>query len=290
MSKSCQICKSENLRQTRILKNYRFCKCLNCFSEFIVDIPKREVVNFYNLKRYNSINNERLYIGYQNIFLKRAYKIINVLKKYKRKGQVLDVGCSYGFYLKAFKEMGYDVFGIDVSKKSIRFVTEVLQIDAINADFNSYLFKENSFNIVTMIDVVEHFSSPNKIVSKIYQILDKNGVLIIQTPNVESLMSKITGNDWFWLLTPEHLFLYSPRSLEILLEKNGFRILEMSTWDDFDEFVKNILWTFRFKDKGKTRYFYYFLYRIMMLMSPLSLIWNRLNLGGEIVVYAQKKE
>lgn len=140
-----------------------------------------------------------------------------------------------------------------------------------------------------MYDVIEHFENPIKIINKTNSLLNKNGIVIIQTPNIDSLIYKLTRSKWFWLLLPQHLNFFSVGCLVKLLEKSKYKILFKATWDDIEEFTNNILYILKLKDKGITMPIYYILkYVIYSIVLILNRLWNKHYLGGEILLYAQK--
>ncbi|MCL5798227.1 MAG: class I SAM-dependent methyltransferase [Patescibacteria group bacterium] len=228
----------------------------------------------------------KAYFQNESKLYKRAIRYAKRLLKLNRGNKLLDVGCSYGFYSKAFNDQKFDVTGIDISKDAIKFAKNKIK-NVILDNFDHHFFS-NTYDAITMFDIIEHLKNPNKSLIKARKLLHQDGILIIQTPNVDSIIAKLSGNKWFWLLTPEHLFLFNISSVKKLLENCGFRVLEISTWDDWEEFIKNILFILKLKNKGKTMIFYYLIYVFLRPLFFLSLIWSKKNLGGEIYVYAEK--
>jgi len=290
MEKVCGLCASKQVRYTSRIKKYKLFQCENCRIVFLSPQPRTTYMRLYTLQKYDSLQVKKAYFKMREELFRRARKCIEVLKCYKKAGQLLDIGCSYGFYLKQFNNYGYTATGIDLSKQAITYVKNKLNLKAIVGNFENYPFTAKSFDIITLFDVLEHFSNPNKIITKIGRILRNDGILIVQTPNYNSLISKIAGLKWFWLLIPNHLFLYSVNTLRFFLTKNKFKILKINTWDDFEEFTRNILYLLRIRDDGKTKFLYKILSKMMLFFLPISLFWNNYFLGGEILIYARKEK
>lgn len=288
MSKKCDICQDKRIYYLFSKDKYEYFICNNCKVTFIAPKPNYPHVYINNLSKYNSLKTEKAYFLKKDVLTTRAINSVTILSQYKTTGHLLDIGCSYGFYLKIFKEFGYITEGIDISKKAVNYALKKYNLRVYKKDFRTFRFSKKRYDIITLFDILEHLPNPRKTLSKINKLLKKNGIIIIQTPNIRSIIAKITGVNWFWLVTPQHIFLYSIKSLIILLESEKFKILHISTWDDYDEFIKNILWLFKLKDKGITKYFYFIVYYLFKLFYPLSIIWNKLFLGGEILIYAQK--
>lgn len=286
MTLECSVCNTKKQKIIRKIDNYKLIRCANCRVVFLSPKPNSQIEN--NLRKYESTESIQSYIKMKSLLSDRAENCVKKLKIYKSKGELLDVGCSYGYYLQIFKKYGYTIKGIDISEKAIDYIVKRKNIKALVGSFETYHFDNNSFDIITMFDVLEHFSDPVKIINKVKKLLKKNGIVIIQTPNFDSLMSKITGKKWFWLLVPQHIFLYSITSLQYLLTKNGFRILYLKTWDDHHEFTSNLLSLFGINYWGRTKLLHRILVKFKKIVVIFSYLWNIFNLGGEIIIYAQK--
>jgi len=59
--------------------------------------------------------------------------------------------------------------------------------------------------------------------------MSEHGVLVLKTPNASSTAGRLTGGWWEWALAPEHVHLYSPTSLEMLLGQTGFALRDTVT-------------------------------------------------------------
>lgn len=289
MNKSCHLCQSINIYKIDEVNHYNLFRCLDCHVVFIHPQPSIKTIEKNNLNIYTSDKLESVYLSMKDTFNKRAKLCIATLKKFKSEGKLLDVGCSYGFYLKAFNQQGYSAWGIDISKRAVEYAKVNFKVRAIHGNFEKYIFDEESFDVVTLFDVFEHFSDPIHILKKINWILKRNGILIIQTPNYDSLISKITGKNWSWLLIPEHLFIYTLRTLEIILKNNEFRIIKVFTWDDLYEFVNNIINIQNNRYSKNIQFLQKILIRASKIISPISYPEKYFSLGGAILVYAQKK-
>ena len=81
----------------------------------------------------------------------------------------------------------------------------------------------NSFDAITLWDVLEHMADPIAVLKKAARLLRPGGILALNVPNIESLIAKLMGSRWPLLLT-EHLYYFSPSSLRLLLERSGFSV------------------------------------------------------------------
>ena len=285
----CKLCNSSLIENYKKIDTYILLRCKNCNFIFLDNLRLKDKIDKINLKMYESEDSKSFYISKRNELQIRAQNCTKILRLFKKEGKLLDIGCSYGFYCEVFNKYGYETTGMDISKDAINYISKTLKLNVIRGNFEKYKFNNKHFDIITMFDVIEHFNNPNKIIKKIRLLLNKKGIVIIQTPNIDSLIYKVTGTNWFWLLPPQHLSFFSFISLMNLLKKNKFNILYKSTWDDIEEFTNNILYILKLKNKGITKTLYFllkhFIYVIVLLLKGF---WNRNYRGGEILIYAQK--
>ena len=136
---------------------------------------------------------------------------------------VLDIGCSYPMLLDFFKnEHGVkDALGIDGCKKTLEYADE-LDVLVEQADFMEHDFCGTTFDVITMVHVIEHFHDPLPTVMKLKKLLNPGGIVFIRTPlnDAEGLTR--------WHLTKFHFtvhpIIFSQRSLKRLFQTAGFDI------------------------------------------------------------------
>lgn len=205
-------------------------------------------------------------------------------KLYGKTGKLLDVGCATGGLLEVAKQQGWVVAGIEPSKWASRVAREKHGLNVINGLFNENSFAKSSFDVTMCIDVIEHVVGPSKLLRNLYKVLKPNGILCIVTPNSQSLIAKLLGENW-WHIRPDHIYYFSKNDFVQLLQESGFKILK----------VKKYAWTFsydywasRFKNKLP------FVYSLLMLAKKvpvINLLSRRpysINFGDSLEIYCQK--
>ncbi len=184
---------------------------------------------------------------------KASRKILERIERMTTKGKLLDIGSSAGFFLAEAKSRNWDVTGIEFSIWSKKHAEEHFGLTIYNQPLEQLRWKPESFDAITMLDVIEHLTDPRQVLGEVKKILKPDGVFVLTTPNIESLAAKLTKQKWYAVL-PGHLFYFSPPTLENILTETGFRIV---------------------KKKNHTRYFSsaYFFYRLggyLSLMGKLG--------------------
>ncbi len=144
------------------------------------------------------------------------------------KGLMLDIGAATGFFLGLARDRGWEVLGLEASAHAAA-VANSKGLDVRAGTLEEGVFPQASFKAITMWDVIEHMDDPGPILERVAGLLEPNGVLAINTPDSGSLLATVAGTRWHLVVPPEHLNLFSRRSLRLLLEKRGFEILQLTT-------------------------------------------------------------
>ena len=141
--------------------------------------------------------------------------------------KLLDVGAANGFFVELCTRRGINAKGIEISQDAVEWAKRLgRQISCSTLeDFSS----EESFSVVTMLDVLEHIHNPTEFLAAASKNLEDNGFLLINVPNEGSLSAKLAGKNWHALLPPEHWFYFNKKSLQLLLENSGFEVIKMKS-------------------------------------------------------------
>lgn len=144
-------------------------------------------------------------------------------------GALLDVGCGDGSFLRKAAARGWRARGIDFDEAAARAARE----KGVEVDCGGLVeagYEANSFDAVTLNNVIEHLQNPAEVIAEARRILRPGGVLVMATPNVLSYGHRCFGRHWRGLEIPRHLFLFSPAILRRLCREAGFaRIAAFST-------------------------------------------------------------
>ena len=153
------------------------------------------------------------------------------------RGRLLEIGAGAGFFLKAAERAGWDVAGVEVSREAANFASARLDLDVRQESAETMTFAPASFDVAVMFDVIEHLLDPVLSLQRARAALRTGGVVVVSTPNVNSLTRFALGIDWAVLSPAEHLYNFSAHSLDLALRRAGFSgvILERK-YDGFGVF------------------------------------------------------
>lgn len=187
---------------------------------------KEDNKNWFNRKdTFNYLNEDQ-----ENKI--RIKKVINLFQKQNSKKRVLDLGCGDGQISKKIKDLGFDVYGVDLVKGNLNLARKK-GIKTKLGDLNKKIpFKNDSFDIVYAGEIIEHIYDTRNILSEIKRVLKKEGILIITTPNLVHLPDRINfiRGQTPAQIKPLHKYLYlhirhfTFNSLKEVLTFYGFKI------------------------------------------------------------------
>jgi SAM-dependent methyltransferase len=157
------------------------------------------------------------------------------IKALKPGGRFLEIGCAGGAFLDAARRLGFTVQGVEFSTDASQVAREIYGLPVITGDVSEAGFKDGSFDVVVMGDVIEHLPHPVATLREIHRILAPEGLLVLALPSqTNTLFSRIgffvytlLGRSARVALPPYHLFEYRPRSLRFLLHRCGFQITKL---------------------------------------------------------------
>ena len=194
------------------LKVYRIVKCISCGHMYCSPLPKQLFEQYVDVEDIEYLKNEAQRLA-------TAERVINILKKYKNSGRLLDVGCSTGDFLRVARRY-YDVEGVELSQWAADIAKE--QGLTIHECRLSQLNPRESYDVVTLWGVIEHLENPKNEINQISRIMKNEGILCIWTGNVDSVTARLLGKKW-WYFMGQHIQYFSETTLHFLLTQCGFR-------------------------------------------------------------------
>ena len=166
------------------------------------------------------------YLSHENLFVQYFTDKLTSIEKYKEPGNLLDLGCGPGTFLRVARGCGWKVTGVELSAPSIAYARQTgLQIEAARIeDITGYA---RTFDAVSIFQTIEHMEDPLAVLTKAREMLRQDGILVISTPNRKSLAGRLLGKRWFGFYNDEHLFFFDQQSFEALVRNAGFEILSV---------------------------------------------------------------
>lgn len=157
-----------------------------------------------------------------------AHMSLAVLRRHAPGGRLLEIGCAQGFFLNAAR-VSYDVRGVEPSRSAREYAAGALKLDVPAATMEEARFPDASFDVVAMIDVIEHLADPLGALREAARVLRPGGVLYLVTPDIDSLSAKLLRGRW-WGLRPAHVYYFSRATMAGMLKEAGFTVAESRSY------------------------------------------------------------
>ena len=261
---NCLVCNSAELKNVLSAKDYTVSgetfvvvECNSCSLRFTQDVPDVASISpYYKSENYISHTNtskgliNRLYQSVRKRTLKQKRKLIEKATGIT-KGNLLDVGSGTGAFANEMKMAGWQVTGLEPDADARTVGKQLYNLEL--ADINHfYKLPESSYDAITMWHVLEHVHDLQGYIAQLKSLLKENGKLFIAVPNYTSKDAAVYNEHWAAYDVPRHLYHFSPRSMKVLVEKHGLKIVQYNPmW--YDSFYVSML-SSKYRN-GKTNLF-----------------------------------
>jgi 2-polyprenyl-3-methyl-5-hydroxy-6-metoxy-1,4-benzoquinol methylase len=286
----CPICSGPNFEKWGSVHPYDILKCEACGLGITSPFPSNEDLNHSNEEIYQVDKRIETYLSRQSYFEGFYENHLREIACYKLSGKLLDIGCNIGLFLNVARDKGFDVTGVELNKACASFGKKHFGLDIQSETLDVVGFPDKSFDVITLFDVLEHVADLHGFLNEVKKILKDDGLLVLQSPNFDSLMARVTKSKWNWLTPPDHLYHFTQKSLELLLHDHGLNFRSVDTWEPSDEFAGNILSFYKANSVfGKILFkFNQITGVITLLVGMVHQTWWRKGRGGLLRVFAVK--
>lgn len=198
--------------------------CLQCGLVSHLPIPSEQETAEYYAQDYRldyhgetTPSNRRIMRAWKN-----GQRILNQVAPFIKSGaSVFEIGAGIGCNVKNFELAGFQASGIEPNTNYNRFTREQLKADVAN--MNLYDTQPGQhYDLINLIHVIEHFSSPTRALTHVHGLLKDDGLLYVECPNLTGPFATF-GRMFHYA----HIFNFTPSTLTTLAQKCGF-IVEKS--------------------------------------------------------------
>lgn len=234
---TCEICQYRKTKFFHKIDKYIYYQCPRCITLFFSPRPTLKQITVYYKKKFKYLAAE----ANEKLIRRRAKSILNNLIKMSPGGKtLLDIGSGYGYFLNEANKFGLKTVGIEPSTNLSHISLYRYNDIVFNLTLEEYIKnrKEKRFDFITMIHTIEHVLNPEDTVKKAIQLLNHNGVLYIETPNLNSHLFKIEKYNYTFLTPPDHIWIFSQKSFKYILSKiPEIKIEKISTYSYPEHFM-----------------------------------------------------
>ena len=242
-----------------------------------------------DLVKHDYLKEEKIYRVTYLKYIDSIFGFLDPLQKIN----ALDYGCGVGSFVRSLIESNHaaqinSIEGYDLSNTAVLLAKENTSSNLVNYHTLDKLNNEKKYNLISMLEVVEHIPDVQITIKELTAKLEDNGFIFITTPNYNSFEQRFYKNKWRLFCPPEHINFFTKHSLIKLLEDHGYEVIKID-----DEFVFSFSFGFRKLISNKCPLF------LIKIISNLKqfLVYKILNIllrllgfeGGKVTVIAQKK-
>ena len=187
--------------------------------------------NYFSSEAYSRVSFDR----FSQYWWSNRFFAMLVRKHGPDSGRVLELGCGLGHLLGWLADQ-YEVYGTDINPWALFQACK-------NVPLGRYLFlsaedlgafPNDTFQVVIAKHVVEHLEDPEAAISEISRVLAPGGLLLLATPNMDSLTRATKKEKWIGFQDPTHISLWSPgKWLDMFQEfqLNPRKVFSDGFWD-----------------------------------------------------------
>lgn len=235
VERACPVCDRKDMSSFAFNGFFKYDHCNDCKLVFMNPTFPDETIN------QGFQGEDELLMQYFKLMIKfkqhlrhnkidpKADEQLKDIYRYKKKGRLLDIGCSVGDFLHKAKHF-FSVEGVEVNPHTASVAEKHFKI---HRDYVVNLKLEPVYDVVTLNQILYGVPSPVDLLRDIAKILKKDGIVYINTPNSDSFAVQLYGGQC------NHLYGYTTQqvfnrcSLMKLAEQSGFKVISFRTeWLD----------------------------------------------------------
>lgn len=255
-------------------------RCRECGFIFADDQQLNELTSLY----------ERLsdpeYVNSQETRLFQMRWLVKTAQKVNPKAvSLLDVGAGAGLLVAEAKRLGLNAAGVEPCRAFVDSARTLNSVEILHGVLPHPELTNRRFDLVCLVDVIEHVSDPVTLLRHCTQLLNSGGLLVVVTPDVGSLPAKILGRGW-WHFRLAHVGYFDRRSLGKAVEAVGLVTVYQS----------RAKWFFSIRYLAERLAVYLpigWMNRIASRVQPLRWCYDRvvpLNLHDSFLMFFQRRE
>lgn len=202
-------------------------------------------------------------------------------RRYGRRGaRLLEVGSGMGHLVGQLSDT-FEAYGMDLNHWAVNKSKGAAERSSLQTGSAQELpYEDGAFNVVIIKHIVEHLPDPEKAIREIGRVTDKDGILILATPNLGSLLKPWKGDKWIGYQDPTHISLKEPGEWLASIRAAGFefvRVFADGFWDvPYIRFMPRSLQKLFFGSLGG-------------LQAVTGFVFLPMTWGESIIVIARKK-
>jgi len=230
--RNCPACHGQSARHKGSKNEFEIYVCTSCSSIFTDRVPENDEQEDYDVY-YSEAN-----LSVPTFIKTRLREIIGGFESYRKTNRILDIGFGAGTLLETALELGWEVWGLEVSKPAVEQAL-AKGLNVFHGSIQESDYQTHFFDVVTASEILEHLPEPEADLKEIARILRPGGLFWGTTPSARSISFRLLGLEWSVLSPPEHIQLYSRDGAKLMLRNAGFGTIRFKTYGVNPAEIKN---------------------------------------------------
>jgi 2-polyprenyl-3-methyl-5-hydroxy-6-metoxy-1,4-benzoquinol methylase len=231
----CCVCDNKEPKQFSLKyqkEKFAVVVCNQCDFHFIPPYYRKKI-EYSNYK--NSSVTDAIRSGNNWLKVQRHKLRFKFVSKFVKQGKLFDLGAGWGHFMLAGKELGYDVYGVEISEEPYKYCVQDLKLPVDHIDF--FEMDENKkFDVITMWDVLEHIDKADVFLQKCHKLTADNGYLILQVPQIDSYFAKKQKDKWN-MMGLDHVNYFSKKNMQQILANSGYEMVAIKSSFEIKLFI-----------------------------------------------------
>lgn len=288
----CPLCSDRSRRGSPMLARFpdrTYVRCISCGITYMIRPNEPPIIydGAYFLEDYRKQYGKTYLEDFPNLIRMAQSRLTHIQQILFRERalsestqiRLLDIGCAYGAFLAAAKDLGWSVMGLDPSLDAVRYVQDhvaapVMQGLFPDTDLQSLTGGE-ALDVISLWYVIEHFPNLGRALEAAAQLLQKGGVLAFSTPSGSGVSGRFRLRSFLEQSPQDHWTILSPKTCGPILAHYGFRLVKTVTTGHHPERFP-LLGPFAKSKKSV-------IYRVLLTISQIF------SLGDTFEAYAVKE-
>ncbi|MFQ5787187.1 MAG: class I SAM-dependent methyltransferase [Thermodesulfobacteriota bacterium] len=230
----CNFCESKEYTVHDALDGWTIVKCHQCGFFFTNPRPTADgLLSFYSEEYYKDERHCEKFFNNEDGSIKideLEYNVSIIESHFDNPGKLLEIGAATGGFLRFMKHRGWNVYGVEVSKYAVEIAKKFNRIEMFCGALENFRTDEK-FDVICMFQTLEHVPNPAYVIERSYQLLKRNGIIVIQVPNLNGFDIKISKERKRLVYDlPRHLNHFVPDVLEKKLGSTGFKVMDIDLY------------------------------------------------------------
>jgi len=188
-----------------------------------------EPKTYYNAEYFNSATKGGYpnYVASEPVLRAEFHGLVGRIRRIVPSGRLLEIGAAYGFFLLE-ASAHYEVHGIEIADDAAAFA-RMRGLHVRTGPLTRQMLEEvGPVDVIVMLDVIEHLEDPTATLCLCGEFLRPGGAVVLTTPDFASALARISGKRWRNMTPPQHLWYFTPKSLDKLAAAAGLSVAHIA--------------------------------------------------------------